>query len=103
MKLKVLVQSDTPTGYQVHIPALPGCSSRGNTVDEALTNLKTAASDWLDEAMSDLEVEIVDESEDQKAFEQALAIKIPNTKLKQLVKTHPPDTSWFSEEFHNNG
>jgi predicted RNase H-like HicB family nuclease len=103
MKLKVLVQADTPTGYQVHIPALPGCSSRGNTVDEALINLKTAASDWLDEAMNDLEVEIVDAGEDQKAFERALAIKIPEAKLKQLVKTRPPYPSWFSEEFHNNG
>lgn len=103
MKLKVLVQSDTPTGYQVHIPALPGCSSRGSTVDEALTNLRTAASHWLDEAMNDLEVEIMDASEDQKAFEQALTIKIPETKLKQLVKTRPPGSSWFSEEFHSNG
>ena len=36
-------------GYTVHIPALPGCISEGDTFEEALANIKEAAWLYLDD------------------------------------------------------
>lgn len=97
MKLKVIVKVEEQAGYEAQVPSLPGCTSHGKTVNEALSNLRSAATLWLDEAMNDLDVELV--QDDIEAFEQALAIKIPVEKLKKLAKTHPPASSWYAEDF----
>lgn len=102
MKLKVLVRPESGNGFIVRIPTLPGCASHGRTVDEALFNLKQAASSWLDEAMKDLDVQVsqdIDAEDEAEAHRQALAIKIPAEKLINLTKTHPPAASWYQEEF----
>jgi antitoxin HicB len=39
------------TTWFVKIPLLPGCMSDGETVDEALTNLKEAQRLWLEVAL----------------------------------------------------
>ena len=36
-------------GYSVTVPALPGCISEGNTFEEALVNIKEAASLYVEE------------------------------------------------------
>lgn len=97
MKLKVIVKAEERAGYEAHVPSLPGCTSHGKTVTEALSNLRSAATLWLDEAMNDLDVELV--QDDIEAFGQALAIKIPVEKLKKLAKTSPPASSWYAEDF----
>ena len=102
MKLKVLVQTESPQGYVVRIPSFPGCTSHGRTVAEAMENLKLAASTWLEQAMTDLDVEIKDEQnseDDQHAMEQALAVKVPREKLARLAQSHPPPASWYQEDF----
>ena len=48
MKLKVLVQSEASGGFSVSVPALPGCRSEGETLDEALANIREAADLWLE-------------------------------------------------------
>lgn len=50
MKLKVLVRSESVGGYSVSVPALPGCHSEGETLEEALENIREAAELWLDVA-----------------------------------------------------
>jgi predicted RNase H-like HicB family nuclease len=35
-------------GYTVHVPALPGCVTEGDTLDEALANAKEAISAYLE-------------------------------------------------------
>ena len=35
-------------GYDVHIPALPGCHSQGETEEEALENIKDAILTYLE-------------------------------------------------------
>ncbi len=50
MKLKVLVRSESVGGYSVSVPAFPGCYSQGETLDEALTNIREAAELWLEVA-----------------------------------------------------
>ncbi|NLV26576.1 MAG: type II toxin-antitoxin system HicB family antitoxin [Methanomicrobiales archaeon] len=43
MNLKVIIEEDTEDGgFIVSCPALPGCHSEGETVEEALENIKDA-------------------------------------------------------------
>ncbi len=40
-------------GYSASIPALPGCHTQGETLDEVRTNLREAAEGWLAVAHED--------------------------------------------------
>jgi predicted RNase H-like HicB family nuclease len=43
LDFKVLLDPDEETGgYVVTCPALPGCFSQGDTIDEALANIREA-------------------------------------------------------------
>jgi predicted RNase H-like HicB family nuclease len=43
MHLKVVIEEDEEVGgYVVSCPSLPGCFSQGDTIDEALENIKEA-------------------------------------------------------------
>ncbi len=39
---QVILIPDEDGGYAVEVPTLPGCISQGDTVDEALENIKEA-------------------------------------------------------------
>ncbi len=43
MKFKVILKPDLEDGgYNVSCPALPGCHSQGDTVEEAISNIEDA-------------------------------------------------------------
>ena len=42
MEYTVIVHGAEEGGYWVEVPALPGCFSQGETVDEALANVREA-------------------------------------------------------------
>jgi len=46
-KLNVTLNKDKD-GYYVYCPELPGCHTQGDTIDEALENIKEAASLYLE-------------------------------------------------------
>lgn len=48
MILKVKVHKDKESGFWGEVPALPGCVSQGETIDELMNNLKEAAEGWLE-------------------------------------------------------
>ena len=48
MKLKVLIVPEAVGGYSVSVPAMPGCFSEGETLDEALVNIREAAELWVE-------------------------------------------------------
>jgi predicted RNase H-like HicB family nuclease len=48
MKLKVILHKEDEGGYSVAIPALLGCCSEGETVEEALVNIREAAEGHLE-------------------------------------------------------
>jgi predicted RNase H-like HicB family nuclease len=48
MKLKVILAPEEEGGFSVAVPALPGCYSQGETVEEALDNAREAAEAWLE-------------------------------------------------------
>ena len=57
MKFKVILESSDEGGYTARVPSLPGCISEGDSVDEALANIKEAIElylepvedDWIEE------------------------------------------------------
>ena len=42
MKLKVIVHEAEEGGYWAEVPAIPGCASQGETIDELLRNVHEA-------------------------------------------------------------
>jgi len=48
MKLKVLVRPEPDGGFSVSVPAMAGCHSQGENLEEALANIRAAADLWLE-------------------------------------------------------
>jgi predicted RNase H-like HicB family nuclease len=42
MKFTVVLEPEAEGGYSVICPSLPGCASQGDTLDQALTNIRNA-------------------------------------------------------------
>ena len=66
MKLKVVLEKSDEGGYTIHVPSLPGCISEGDTVDEALRNIREAILLYLEPVEDDCileEVGIIEEIE----------------------------------------
>lgn len=47
MTLKVLIHKAEEGGYWAEVPALPGCVSQGETIDDVRTNVREAIEGWL--------------------------------------------------------
>ena len=50
MKVKIVVHEAEEGGFWAEVPALPGCVSEGDTLDETLANIREAAEGWLEVA-----------------------------------------------------
>jgi predicted RNase H-like HicB family nuclease len=57
MRFKVVLEPDEEGGYTVYVPSLPGCISEGDTIEEALVNIKEAIELYLEPADEDLVVD----------------------------------------------
>ena len=53
MRYTVILHSDETGGYWVEVPALPGCASQGETVEEALENVEDAIKLYLEVLQED--------------------------------------------------
>lgn len=53
MKYLILLHK-SKYGYDVHVPALPGCHSQGNTEKQAIENIKDAIFTYLEMEEEDL-------------------------------------------------
>lgn len=51
--LSAVVRPEPSGGYSASIPALPGCHTQGETLDEVRANLREAAEGWLAVAHED--------------------------------------------------
>ena len=47
MQVKVVVHEAEEGGFWAEVPALPGCVSQGETMDELLANVREAIQAWL--------------------------------------------------------
>ena len=50
MKIRAIIHLAEEGGYWAEVPALPGCITEGDTMEEVLANLKDAIEGWLDVA-----------------------------------------------------
>ncbi len=48
MTLKVVLEPSEDGGYTAIVPALPGCISEGDTVEEAMANIREAIELYLE-------------------------------------------------------
>ena len=48
MKFQVVLEPSDEGGYTVYVPTLPGCISEGDTVDEAMRNIREAIELYLE-------------------------------------------------------
>jgi predicted RNase H-like HicB family nuclease len=53
MNLKVVLEPSEEGGYTIYAPSLPGCISEGETVEEALANIKEAIELYLEPVEDD--------------------------------------------------
>jgi predicted RNase H-like HicB family nuclease len=53
MRIKVVLESSNEGGYTVYVPSLPGCISEGETVEDALTNVREAIELYLEPVEDD--------------------------------------------------
>ncbi|HJT35820.1 MAG TPA: type II toxin-antitoxin system HicB family antitoxin [Pirellulales bacterium] len=62
--MKVLVRTEEVGGFSVSVPGMPGCHSEGETLPEALANIREAAELWLEvtaeNAESDAKAQSID-------------------------------------------
>ena len=48
MRFKVILELQEEGGYTVYVPSLPGCVSQGDTIQEAMDNIKEAIELYLE-------------------------------------------------------
>lgn len=49
MVLRIVFEPSEDGGYTVYVPALPGCVSEGDTLDEARENIREAIALYLED------------------------------------------------------
>ncbi len=57
MKLKVIVHEAEEGGYWAEVPAIPGCVSQGESMEELLQNLREAVEGCLSVELEDAGME----------------------------------------------
>ncbi|MEH2249504.1 type II toxin-antitoxin system HicB family antitoxin [Nostoc sp.] len=61
MKIRAIIHSAEEGGYWAEVPALPGCITEGDTIEEVIANLKDAIEGWLEVANSRNAIESTDQ------------------------------------------
>lgn len=59
----LIVLHKSKFGYDIHVPALPGCHSQGETKREAMSNIKDAIFTYLDMERAELRASQIAEVE----------------------------------------
>lgn len=57
MRFKIVLEPSDEGGYTVYVPSLPGCISEGETMEEALANIREAIKLYLEPVEDDLVVD----------------------------------------------
>jgi predicted RNase H-like HicB family nuclease len=61
MKIRAIIHPAQEGGYWAEVPALPGCITEGDTIEEVMANLKDAIEGWLEVANSRNAIESTDQ------------------------------------------
>lgn len=54
MRLKVVLEKSDEGGYTVYVPSLPGCISEGDTIKQAMNNIREAVELYLEPVDDDI-------------------------------------------------
>jgi predicted RNase H-like HicB family nuclease len=54
MTLKIVLEPSDEGGYTAYVPSLPGCISEGDTLDEAMANVREAIDLYLETVEDDI-------------------------------------------------
>ena len=54
MKLRIVLEPSDEGGYTVYVPDLPGCISEGDTVNDAIANIREAIELYFELVEGDL-------------------------------------------------
>jgi len=57
MKIKAIIHKADEGGFWAEVPALPGCSTQAETLEELTVNLKDAITLWLDVGEDDIGIQ----------------------------------------------
>ena len=68
MVYRVVIEKGEDFGYVAHYPAIPGCHSQGNTMEETIENIKDAIRGCL----SALDEDLISEKEELASIEIAV-------------------------------
>jgi len=60
MKIRAIIHPAEEGGYWAEVPALAGCITEGDTIEEVTANLKDAIEGWLEVANSRNSIESTD-------------------------------------------
>jgi predicted RNase H-like HicB family nuclease len=60
MKIKAIIHDAEEGGFWAEVPALPGCSTQDDTLEELTENLKDAIALWLDVGEDEIEPQSTD-------------------------------------------
>ena len=61
MRYRVTIEQDEEGAFVAEVPALPGCITEGDTIEEVMANLKDAIEGWLEVANSRHAIESTDQ------------------------------------------
>jgi predicted RNase H-like HicB family nuclease len=61
MKIRAIIHPAEEGGFWAEVPALPGCITEGDTIEEVMSNLKDAIEGWLEVANSRNAIESTDQ------------------------------------------
>ncbi len=53
MTFRVILEPSDEGGYTAYVPALPGCISEGDTIDEAMQNIREAIALYVEPVEDD--------------------------------------------------
>lgn len=65
MHYRVIIEKGEDFGFVAHCPALPGCHSQGNTIEEAIENIRDA----IQGCLSVLDQEVIPQQKDALVVE----------------------------------
>ena len=68
IRYRITIEKGEDFGYVVHCPAIPGCHSQGNTVEDAIENIKEAILGCL----SALDEDLIPSGEELASIEVAV-------------------------------
>lgn len=60
MKFKAIIHEAEEGGFWAEVPALPGCSTQGESVEELSENIKAAIALWLDVGEDEIDTQGTD-------------------------------------------